>query len=510
MSIIRASIVLLAVLLLLTGCKVDDNGNGNGDEPPAENPIPVLTSISPTSKVAHLPSFTLTAEGSDFVDGAVIVFKGVERETTFVDSTELTCVITPEDTALQHYEAEMDAPRANALVLVRNPLPGGGDSNSLDFTIKANHEFTDEQSVSSEFEQSYHLAILVEPEGGVNVVFSNLVDYFPQKLYMRRSSDGGDSWGDLLEVTKNPENMPAWPELAMNGDGDFYCLHSRELNGRLYFHRSNDGGQTWTTPVQVADYYIPVATHNTNAEMVVDSQGAINVVVDMNEVESSGGNIFFTRSLDGGAVWSEQLRLSEMNAATKPAIALDSQDNIYAVYLMMKTGHSVPSWYVHLRRSSNGGAQWTTGININEGYGGYTYAFPSIGVNPVNDHIYAVWDSRKDRFYGKNQVYFSRSTDRGATWSAPMNISADPDRNHYPEMVVDAAGNINVIWSRSGGLWFRRSTNGGDTWSQTVQVSETGRNTYWSRLAVDPSGNIKILWRSNMPSDYQIYFCRSE
>ncbi len=510
MKSIRSLILLVAALsMVAAGCKVDGD-NGNGDEPPKENPIPVLSSISPTSKVAHLPAFTLTATGSGFVDGAAIVFKGVEKETAFVSSTELTCTITTEDTALFAVDSELSAPQANALVVARNPSPGGGDSNSMDFTIKANHTFTEEQNLSSQFERTFHLAILVEPEGGVNAVFSNVVDYFPQKLYMRRSSDGGDSWGDLLEVTKNPENMPAWPELALSDAGDFYCLHSRELNGRLYFHRSSDGGQTWTTPVEVADYYIPVATNNTDAEMVVDSQGNINVVVDMNEVEASAGNIFFTRSLDGGVSWSEQLRLSDMNSAIKPAIAVDSQDNIYVAYLLAKTDNARPTWYVHLRRSSNGGAQWTTGININEGYGGYGNGFPAIAVNPVNDHIYAVWDSREYRLWGTNQVYFSRSTDRGATWSAPLNISANPNINHYAEMAVDAAGNINVIWPHSGGLWFRRSTNGGDTWSQTVQVSETGRNSYWCRLGVDDAGNIKVLWRSNMPPGYQIYFCRSE
>lgn len=509
MTIIRALMVFCVVLSLLVGCKADGD-NGNGDEPPADNPIPVLSSISPTSKVAHLPAFTLTATGTDFVDGATIVFKGVEKETTFVSSTELTCTISPEDTALIAGDSEFSAPRANALVMVRNPLPGGGDSNSLDFTIQANHTFATGQALTSDFQQAYYFGIAVEPSGGVNAVFTNSQDYEPHKLFMRRSSDGGATWGAVLDVTENPANMPAWPELAINEAGDFYCLYSRETNGYFYFQRSSDGGQTWTAPVRVADYYISPNPIGSNGEMRLDSQGTINVLLIMDEMEGRVGNIFFTRSSDGGATWSPKLFLTEQEPGIRPALAVDSQDNLYVAWFKQRAYHRTSPWFVHLRRSSNGGAQWTAGIDVNEGNGGFPGGFPNIAVSPLNDHVYLVWDSRSNYYSRDYQVFFSRSTDRGATWSTPLNISASPDINYYPEIAVDAAGNINVIWSRNGALWFRRSTNDGSTWSQIVQISELGRNTFRSRIGVDAAGNVKLLWRSHWFPGYQIYFSSSQ
>jgi hypothetical protein len=66
----------------------------------SKNPIPTLTSISPTIKVSHMPTFTLTATGTDFIHGAKIIFNGIAKQTLRVNSTELTCQIEPENTLL--------------------------------------------------------------------------------------------------------------------------------------------------------------------------------------------------------------------------------------------------------------------------------------------------------------------------------------------------------------------------------------------------------------------------
>ena len=96
--------VLCAALLVAAAC--DGNGTNGGSTPePQENPIPQLSGISPDSAAAHLPAFTLTVRGSEFVNGAVIVFNGVEMDTEYVSSGELTCMVQPEDTLLSSLSA---------------------------------------------------------------------------------------------------------------------------------------------------------------------------------------------------------------------------------------------------------------------------------------------------------------------------------------------------------------------------------------------------------------------
>jgi hypothetical protein len=94
-------------------------------EPPPPNPVPTLTSISPTSVDAGVPSFTLTVIGSGFVAASRIVWNGNYVSTTFVDSTTLTGSISSWD---------VSSPRT-ATIAVSTPPPGGGTSSPLTFTV---------------------------------------------------------------------------------------------------------------------------------------------------------------------------------------------------------------------------------------------------------------------------------------------------------------------------------------------------------------------------------------
>ena len=91
----------------------------------ASNPVPAVTTISPTSVAAVSIAFTLTVNGTNFVSNSVIHFNGAVQATTFVSSTQLT-------TTVQSLEVET---AGNAPVIVTNPTPGGGTSNSVNFTI---------------------------------------------------------------------------------------------------------------------------------------------------------------------------------------------------------------------------------------------------------------------------------------------------------------------------------------------------------------------------------------
>lgn len=89
------------------------------------NPVPALTSISPNSAAVNSGAFTLQLTGANFVPGAVVQWNGANRVTTFVTSTQLTAQIP--NTDLQTAGA--------ATVGVVNPAPGGGQSNTVNFTV---------------------------------------------------------------------------------------------------------------------------------------------------------------------------------------------------------------------------------------------------------------------------------------------------------------------------------------------------------------------------------------
>ncbi|MEZ4456075.1 MAG: sialidase family protein [Gemmatimonadales bacterium] len=52
--------------------------------------------------------------------------------------------------------------------------------------------------------------------------------------------------------------------------------------------------------------------------------------------------------------------------------------------------------------------------------------FPQIGVNGRNGHLYLTWSDYRN---GDVDVFFSRSVDRGRTWSAARRVSSDRIHN---------------------------------------------------------------------------------
>ena len=89
------------------------------------NPVPVISSLSPYSSFTGVESFTLTVNGTNFVDASQVQWNGVDRTTIFVSSTQLTAEIPAADITAA----------GTIPVTVVNPAPGGGTSNAVDFSI---------------------------------------------------------------------------------------------------------------------------------------------------------------------------------------------------------------------------------------------------------------------------------------------------------------------------------------------------------------------------------------
>jgi 6-phosphogluconolactonase (cycloisomerase 2 family) len=93
---------------------------------PFANPKPTLESLAPASATAGPGAITLTVNGADFVPGAKVRWNNaVDLTTTFVNSSQLTANVG----------VGLIASAGTRPVKVVNPGPGGGDSNTLNFTI---------------------------------------------------------------------------------------------------------------------------------------------------------------------------------------------------------------------------------------------------------------------------------------------------------------------------------------------------------------------------------------
>jgi len=110
------------VLTIVAGC---ETFTVNQDGVAATNPVPVITTLQPASATAGSGAFTLTVNGSGFINGSTVSFNGVARVTTFVSANKLTAAILASDVATA----------GTPSVTVTNPALGGGTSNAVVFTV---------------------------------------------------------------------------------------------------------------------------------------------------------------------------------------------------------------------------------------------------------------------------------------------------------------------------------------------------------------------------------------
>jgi hypothetical protein len=90
------------------------------------NPLPAITSLSPTTLPVILPSdFILLVTGSNFVQTSVIRWGGADRSTQFISGTQVAATIPRSDLTKAR----------DVKITVFSPAPGGGESSALTFTV---------------------------------------------------------------------------------------------------------------------------------------------------------------------------------------------------------------------------------------------------------------------------------------------------------------------------------------------------------------------------------------
>jgi hypothetical protein len=129
---------------------------------------------------------------------------------------------------------------------------------------------------------------------------------------------------------------------------------------------------------------------------------------------------------------------------------------------------------------------------------------PQVGVDAAGN-IYVVWEDDTTTTNAYQIILFSRSTDGGANFSTPKPVSNASGFATNPRISVDRQGGINVVWqdnATTGGnydVFFSRSSDGGQNFSAPTNLSsanDPGDSTS-PQIATDASGNIDVVWEED-------------
>lgn len=113
-------------------------------------------------------------------------------------------------------------------------------------------------------------------------------------------------------------------------------------------------------------------------------------------------------------------------------IAIDANDTRYAVYTSLGS-----VWFV----KTNGSGGWTNEAKIGDGTN------PAIAVtqNPNTGitNVHVVWEHQESGLW---VVYYSKSTEGGNSWSAPLNVSTGGSQQTTPAIASDG-NNVVIAWT---------------------------------------------------------------
>src|SRR6266850_631478 len=310
----------------------------------------------------------------------------------------------------------------------------------------------------------------------------------------------------------NNSDFSFTPQLAVDLGGNIYVVWEDDTNtnSNILSSRSTDGG-TFSAPKGVSNN----AGFSFNPRIAVDSGGTINVVWQDSPDFYRTSNVFFSRSSDRGITFSTPMNLSgTSNSAfySTPQIAVqiavDKNGNINVLWEDDLAGHSDISF----SRSADNGATFSSPMNLSNPFGNSLANSNSPRLAPdLLGNINVVWADINPADLNTD-IFFARSSDGGATFSTAQNVSRSSGFSSNPWLTVDAGANINVSWEDNTpgnrDIFFARSTDSGATFPTPVNLSADSGLSLAAQIAADKNGNINVAWQDHTPGISQIFFSR--
>ncbi|MDQ4068500.1 MAG: glycoside hydrolase [Actinomycetota bacterium] len=331
----------------------------------------------------------------------------------------------------------------------------------------------------------------------------------PRHVFLARSSDSGRSF-TTAKVFDAPDGNPdrglnKGPMVAVDPtnpqrvyvgwrQGIFAADAKEKLKSVV--STSSDGGRTFTAPFDLSD--------DRGADfpaLAVDGKGTLHAVywvrtgLPPNNVPPRP--ILYRRSVDQGRTWSNPVEVDPGNvgASHPPLLAADARtQDVYMVWNANEEVQNTAPVFngdldVFLRVSRDGGGTWSDRIVLSDESVKANQFEPGIAVAP-NGTVHVAWydflhsptpmlvSTGHSGDTGVSDVYYTSSSDRGATWAKPVRVN---DRG------ID----------RSKGVW---SNNIDSKFNVGVAATNTAVHFAWqdTRNALGETGS-EDIYTSSVP-----------
>jgi hypothetical protein len=311
-------------------------------------------------------------------------------------------------------------------------------------------------------------AIVRNPTNAQNVVIVDRIDRPGYSAAVHWTMDAGQSWRTTSLPLPPGRDRPYGPDAVFGSNGTLYVTYvNLEGTGNdpqeLWLARSTDGGATFSGPYPITGRYA------FQARLAVDRSGTVYVTylhatqVGLLTIPGTA-NVVMQRSTDGGLTFAAPVPVSDASrihvGAATPVV--DSNGTVDVLYEDFKADARDflnlpgPAWEspfaLVLTRSTDHGQSFARGQAVDSNlmpsgrFLVYLPQFPSIAPGPGGT-LYVAWADARS---GADRVYLRRSTDRGQTWQALVNVTpgvSGTDVSAWlPAVSVAPNGRVDVVY----------------------------------------------------------------
>jgi hypothetical protein len=186
---------------------------------------------------------------------------------------------------------------------------------------------------------------------------------------------------------------------------------------QIYYTRSLDYGVTWEADRSITPVQSQFAS-------VAVSGAIVHVVYAGFSFGGGTPKIYYTRSLDNGMNWETAVPLAESFASWYPSVAVSGL-HVHAVWPDNRNGDVSDIYY---KDSLDGGANWEPDVRLTENQS--ESREPSVAVSGT--HVHVVWHDDRDQDW---EIYYKRGAmgntgaeeDGNPAGAAPRLLSAGPN-----------------------------------------------------------------------------------
>lgn len=335
-----------------------------------------------------------------------------------------------------------------------------------------------------------------------------------------RSFDGGRTWA-LAERTPSPTDFPRCfaggvygylneTPMAWGRSGHLYWglngVHPNRTDRdvSVLVARSDNYGDTWTSTV-IADgrqaTVDPAFISRPVTALAVDSRSGPEDIVYVGwqtfpptgprlvkiSVSTDGGRTFSAPRLPYDEETSRRLGGAPGLEGLPPQMQVADDGTLYILYPGRSADNTIPHKLL-LATSKDRGNTFTVTEIAKVAEANTTPTFRWVpGGGPIGS-LHVVYEDRQARPLGPRDIFYTRSTDGGATWTSPKLVNDDDPQKRYthvnPNMSVAPDGRIDMVWwdFRDGAglyatdVYYTYSYDNGQTWTRNFRVTERSIN----------------------------------